>query len=71
MHPCLHPIPNQFEEHAMRRVLAASLAVAAVAAGAVLPGADLKSGLQVGDDTEAFNVKDITGPAKGQSLCYR
>lgn len=55
----------------MRRVLAASLAIAAVSAGAMLSGADLKSGLEVGDSTEAFNVKDITGPAKGTSLCYR
>ncbi|MCA9152841.1 MAG: hypothetical protein KDA92_26240 [Planctomycetales bacterium] len=32
---------------------------------------DLKSGLQVGDSPGAFNVKDITGPNKGKSLCYR
>jgi hypothetical protein len=31
----------------------------------------LKSGLQVGERAGAFNVQDITGPNKGQSLCYR
>ena len=33
--------------------------------------ADVESGLQVGDSAGAFNVKDITGPRKGKSLCYR
>jgi hypothetical protein len=55
----------------MRRVLPPSFAIAALAAGALLMGADLKSGLQVGDAAGAFNVKDVTGPAKGTSLCYR
>ncbi len=32
---------------------------------------ELKSGLQPGDSAGAFNVKDITGPRKGKSLCYR
>jgi type II secretory pathway component PulC len=31
----------------------------------------LKSGLQKGDFADAFNVRDITGPAKGTTLCYR
>ncbi|GAC1471096.1 MAG: hypothetical protein NVSMB9_16870 [Isosphaeraceae bacterium] len=31
----------------------------------------LKSGIQVGDFADAFNVQDITGPNKGKSLCYR
>jgi hypothetical protein len=43
----------------------------AVAACGVLVAADLQSGLQVGDHAGAFNVKDITGPNKGKSLCYR
>jgi hypothetical protein len=33
--------------------------------------ADIESGLKVGDTPGAFNVKDITGPNKGKSLCYR
>ena len=32
---------------------------------------ELKSGLQPGDSAGAFNVKDVTGPRKGKSLCYR
>ena len=30
----------------------------------------LKSGLQPGDKTSAFQTRDITGPSKGKSLCY-
>lgn len=30
----------------------------------------LKSGLQVGDTIASFNVLDVTGPAKGKSICY-
>ncbi len=30
----------------------------------------LKSGLQPGDRTSPFDVRDITGPSKGKSLCY-
>lgn len=33
--------------------------------------ADLQSGVQVGDFAAPFDVKDITGPNKGKSLCYR
>ena len=45
--------------------------VVAVAACGVLVAAELQSGPQVGDAAEPFNVKDITGPNKGKSLCYR
>ena len=54
----------------MHRILIPSLAVAIAIGGAVL-AADLKSGLQPGDPAGPFNVKDITGPNKGTSLCYR
>ena len=30
----------------------------------------LKSGLQPGEGTTPFQVRDITGPSKGKSLCY-
>lgn len=30
----------------------------------------IKSGLQPGDKTFAFHVDDVTGPRKGNSLCY-
>jgi hypothetical protein len=54
----------------MRRIWIPSIALAVVAAGVVI-AADLQSGLQVGEPAGAFNVKDITGPNKGTSLCYR
>jgi hypothetical protein len=47
-----------------------SIALAVAVAG-VAVAADLQSGLQVGESAGAFNVKDITGPNKGKSLCYR
>jgi hypothetical protein len=54
----------------MRRILTASIALTVAAAGVVI-AADVQSGLQVGEACGAFNVKDITGPNKGKSLCYR
>lgn len=47
------------------------LVLALLLATASLMAAELKSGLQVGDHAGAFNVKDITGPRAGKSLCYR
>lgn len=55
----------------MRRVLAPTVALAAISTGALLLAAEIESGLAVGERTQAFNVKDITGPAAGTSLCYR
>jgi hypothetical protein len=51
----------------MKRLIAplCVLFVAAVSLAAV------KSGLEAGEAPAAFNVKDITGPSKGKSLCYR
>jgi hypothetical protein len=34
-------------------------------------GDDVKSGLPVGEVVPAFNVRDITGPQRGKTLCYR
>src|SRR6476661_9189240 len=42
------------------------LAVAGVAFAA-----ELESGLPVGESVPAFNVRDITGPNEGKTLCYR
>ena len=56
-------------ERVMRRFC--GLALALLMATASLMAAELKSGLQVGDHAGAFNVKDITGPRAGKSLCYR
>lgn len=54
----------------MHRLWMTSMAVAVASCGVVV-AADLQSGLQVGADAGPFNVKDITGPNKGKSLCYR
>ncbi|MFI4875689.1 MAG: hypothetical protein ACIALR_10140 [Blastopirellula sp. JB062] len=32
---------------------------------------EVKSGLDMGAKPAAFTVEDVTGPAKGESLCYR
>lgn len=55
----------------MRRVLAPTVALAAITTGAMLLAAEIESGLQVGDATKFFSVKDVTGPAAPESLCYR
>ncbi|PHS03340.1 MAG: hypothetical protein COA78_18275 [Blastopirellula sp.] len=49
------------------------LAVAFVALFAVsgLNAEEVKSGLKIGASPAAFYVNDVTGPAKGTSLCYR
>jgi len=41
-----------------------------VTAGVAVAG-EVKSGLAAGESPSPFNVKDITGPNKGTSLCYR
>jgi hypothetical protein len=55
----------------MRNVLVPTAALLATFCVAAPAAEKLKSGLQVGDDAGAFNVKDCTGPSKGKSLCYR
>ena len=54
----------------MHRLLVPTIVAFAAFAGAAV-AADLQSGLQVGEAAGVFNVKDITGPNKGKSLCYR
>ncbi|GDY06959.1 hypothetical protein LBMAG52_04450 [Planctomycetia bacterium] len=53
----------------MKRFCAPVLAL--LIATASLMAAELKSGLQVGDAAGVFNVRDITGPNKDKTLCYR
>lgn len=53
----------------MRSLLVTS--VVGLAVSGVAAAADLQSGLQVGDKAGYFEVKDVTGPAAGESLCYR
>jgi hypothetical protein len=55
----------------MRRLIGAALLVLAASVAAVVAAGDLKSGLQTGDAAGAFDVKDVTGPRAGTSLCYR
>jgi hypothetical protein len=47
-----------------------SLAALVGVAGLSAAEKALKSGLQPGDKTSPFDVRDITGPNKGKSLCY-
>jgi hypothetical protein len=53
------------------KLLAPTVALVCVTAGAFAWADELKSGLQLGEHAGAYNVKDITGPNKGKSLCYR
>ena len=58
----------------MRLNLAAgvsAMVVSIVAVGASLAGDAVNSSLEVGEPVGAFDVRDITGPNKGRSLCYR
>ena len=45
--------------------------VALMAVAGVAVAHEVKSGLAAGDEPSPFHVKDITGPSKGKSLCYR
>jgi hypothetical protein len=48
-----------------------SLAVLVATLATLAQAGEIESGLQVGEKAGAFNVKDVTGPKKGTSLCYR
>ena len=51
--------------------LFSALVVSAVLVGPTFAQDELQSGVAVGDFAAPFDVKDITGPNKGKSLCYR
>lgn len=51
--------------------LSALFTMCLLVTGLALAAEELKSGLPVGEDLPAFNVRDITGPSKGTTLCYR
>lgn len=54
-----------------KTLLICLIAVASLAVdGAEKGEPELKSGLQVGDLVGSFEVKDVTGPARGRELCY-
>jgi hypothetical protein len=49
-----------------------SLVVASIVmVGTCHAGDPVKSGQKVGDHVSPFDVEDITGPNKGNTLCYR
>ena len=48
-----------------------AVVVSIVAVGASLARDAVDSGLKPGSFVTPFNVDDITGPNKGQTLCYR
>jgi hypothetical protein len=48
-----------------------AVAVCLLVVGAAYAADALESGLPVGDNVPAFNVRDITGPSTGKTLCYR
>ena len=52
----------------MKRLLSVAIAISMVTAAIA---GEVKSGLEKGANPGAFQVKDITGPSKGTSLCYR
>ena len=52
--------------------ITAILSLTLVTCLATLAQAQVKSGLEVGDYVDAFDVKDCsTGLSKGKTLCYR
>lgn len=55
------------------RKLTGVAAVCVAILGGVLVAEDkkLESGLPIGESVPAFNVRDITGPNEGKTLCYR
>jgi hypothetical protein len=55
----------------MKRLLVPSAALLLATIGVVVAAEELESGLQVGEKTHAYNVRDITGPNVGKTLCYR
>ncbi len=52
-------------------IAASAMVVSIVMMGTARGGDETKSGLAVGEHVGPFQVDDITGPNKGQTLCYR
>jgi len=55
----------------MKKFSGVAAACLLVVTGVAFAADELKSGLPVGESVPAFNVRDITGPSKGKTLCYR
>jgi len=58
------------EEASMKKCFVACAALVLASAG-LLAAAEIQSGLEKGNKVPAFDVKDVTGPFKGDELCYR
>ena len=54
----------------MKKLFVPAAVLSLAVCGAVI-AEELKSGLQPGSFPGPFVVQDITGPSKGESLCYR
>jgi hypothetical protein len=52
-------------------VVATVLAAICVVTPTTVSAEELRAGLEPGARVGAFTVKDVTGPAKGEELCYR
>ena len=48
-----------------------AVVVSIVMVGTGLAGDAVKSGPNLGESVNPFDVEDITGPNKGKTLCYR
>lgn len=55
----------------MRKLMMPSAALLVATVGVALAADAIKSGLQLGEHAGVYNVRDITGPNAGKSLCYR
>ena len=55
----------------MRRLMLPSAVMVCAVAGVTIAAEPIKSGLEVGQPATPFNVRDITGPNAGKTLCYR
>jgi hypothetical protein len=54
-----------------RALLVFSALLLPAMAGTLRAQDEVESGVAVGDFAAPFDVKDITGPNKGKTLCYR
>ncbi len=54
----------------MKEAVVASVALLVIFVGDAASD-ELQSGLQPGDLATPFEIKDVTGPNKGITLCYR
>lgn len=51
--------------------LGIAIAALGLLAGSALAAEKIESGLAPGTPVGAFNVVDVSGPHKGEQLCYR